>query len=59
MASRVFEVSPLRILTCALAVVALSPVEAQKVAPVGAEFQVNTYTQQFQHEPAIAVGWRR
>ncbi len=34
--------------------VALSPVEAQKVAPVGAEFQVNTYTQQFQHEPAIA-----
>jgi hypothetical protein len=54
MATRAFEAPPLLTFACALALVALSPVEAQKVAPVGFEFQVNSYTPEFQHEPAIA-----
>ena len=44
MALRAFEVSPRLILVCALAVVALSPVEAQHLTPAGAEFQVNAFT---------------
>ena len=55
MALRAFEVSLRLILVCALAVVALSPVEAQHLTPTGAEFQINAFTPGVQNYPAIAA----